>query len=69
LWRCSADVPAGRAEAVLVVLYGLEPEEISLAVDWLQRVGLVENDKYCERLVAVWGRAPLGVRVRLREWP
>ena len=36
--------------------------------DWLQRAGLIENDKYCERLVAEWGRAPLGVRVRLRGW-
>jgi Holliday junction resolvase RusA-like endonuclease len=37
-------------------------------MDWLQRAGLIEDDKYCERLVAVWGRAPLGVKVRLREW-
>jgi Holliday junction resolvase RusA-like endonuclease len=37
-------------------------------LDWLQRVGLIENDAMCERLVEEWGQAPLGVRVRLREW-
>jgi Holliday junction resolvase RusA-like endonuclease len=37
-------------------------------MDWLQRAGLVENDKYAEDIHAHWGRAPLGARVRLREW-
>jgi hypothetical protein len=36
--------------------------------DWLQRVGLIENDKHCEDIHACWGEAPLGVRVRLRRW-
>jgi Holliday junction resolvase RusA-like endonuclease len=35
-------------------------------MDWLQRVELIENDKYCDRILAQWGEAPLGVRVRLR---
>jgi hypothetical protein len=36
-------------------------------MDWLQRVELIENDRYCDRLLAQWGEAPLGVRVRLRH--
>ncbi len=37
--------------------------------DWLQkRVGLVENDRFCEKLTIQWGRAPLGCIVKLREW-
>lgn len=37
-------------------------------MDYLQRVALIENDRFCERLVAYWGPAPLGVKVRLRPW-
>jgi Holliday junction resolvase RusA-like endonuclease len=37
-------------------------------LDWLQRVGLIENDSMCECLICGRGRTPLGVRVRLREW-
>lgn len=36
--------------------------------DWLQRVEMIQNDKFCERLLLTWGDAPLGVRVRLRPW-
>jgi hypothetical protein len=36
--------------------------------DWLQRVGLVENDRMCERMTLLWGVAPEGCRVRLRAW-
>jgi hypothetical protein len=36
-------------------------------MDWLQRVELIENDKFCDRIVATWGKAPLGVKVRLRS--
>jgi Holliday junction resolvase RusA-like endonuclease len=36
-------------------------------LDWLQRVELIEDDKYCDRILAQWGEAPLGVRVRLRS--
>jgi hypothetical protein len=35
-------------------------------LDWLQRVELIEDDKYCDRILAQWGEVPLGVRVRLR---
>jgi hypothetical protein len=34
---------------------------------WLQRVELIEKDKYCDRILAQWGDVPLGVRVRLRD--
>jgi Holliday junction resolvase RusA-like endonuclease len=37
-------------------------------LDWLQRVALVEDDKFCDRILAQWGEAPLGVRVRLRSF-
>jgi len=37
-------------------------------LDWIQRVGLVSNDKLCEKLTAMWGDAPAGVKVRLRPW-
>lgn len=37
-------------------------------MDWLQRVRLIENDRYCEKIVATWGPAPKGCRVRLRAW-
>jgi hypothetical protein len=33
-------------------------------LDWLLRVELIENDKYCDRILAQWGDAPLGVRLR-----
>jgi hypothetical protein len=37
-------------------------------LDWLQRVELIENEKWCDRILAQWGEAPLGVRVRLRAF-
>lgn len=36
--------------------------------DWMQRVSLIRNDRECERLVAGWGDAEMGCRVRLRPW-
>jgi len=62
----------GRYEAEYIFSRAALPFDLSNRIkaleDWLQRVELIENDKYCERLVAEWGRAPLGVRVRLRGW-
>ena len=38
-------------------------------MDYLQRVGLIENDRLCEKLVLSWGALPQGrVLVRLRPW-
>lgn len=36
--------------------------------DWLQRVGLIENDNLCEKMTIHWGWAPVGCRVKLRAW-
>jgi hypothetical protein len=36
--------------------------------DWLQRVEIIENDRYERRLVVEWGEAPVGCRVRIRPW-
>jgi hypothetical protein len=36
--------------------------------DWLQRVELIENDRYARRLVVDWGEAPTGCRIRVRPW-
>ncbi len=35
-------------------------------LDWLQSREVIENDKYCERLVLEWGYAPAGCRVTIR---
>jgi len=38
-------------------------------MDYLQRIGLIENDRLCEKLVLSWGALPQGrVLVRLRPW-
>lgn len=37
-------------------------------LDWLQSRAVIENDKFCERLVVEWGDAPAGVRVVVRPW-
>jgi hypothetical protein len=69
---CSTRRPRSRYEAEFIFARAAMPSDLSNRIkaleDWLQRVELIENDKYCERLVAEWGRAPLGVRVRLRTW-
>jgi Holliday junction resolvase RusA-like endonuclease len=36
-------------------------------LDWAQSRNLIADDKYCERLVAEWGEAPLGCRLILKE--
>lgn len=36
--------------------------------DWLQRVELIKDDRYCRRGVVQWGKAPEGCRVILRPW-
>jgi Holliday junction resolvase RusA-like endonuclease len=36
--------------------------------DWLQRVEIIENDRYARRLVVEWGEAPVGCRIRVRAW-
>jgi hypothetical protein len=36
-------------------------------LDWLQRVELIENDRYCDRILAQWGQTALGVRLRPLE--
>lgn len=35
-------------------------------LDWLQSRAVIEDDKFCERLVLEWGPAPVGCRVTLR---
>jgi hypothetical protein len=37
-------------------------------MDWLQRVELIEDDKFCDRLLAQWGGPPERVHVRLRPF-
>lgn len=37
-------------------------------LDWLQSRAVIENDKFCERLVVEWGDAPAGARVIVRPW-
>jgi Holliday junction resolvase RusA-like endonuclease len=37
-------------------------------MDWMERAELIQNDRLCERLLACWGPAPVGVTVRLRPW-
>lgn len=42
---------------------------IKAVLDWLQRVGIVANDKHCQRLMIEWTepeRAPRGCRVTIR---
>jgi Holliday junction resolvase RusA-like endonuclease len=39
---------------------------IKPCLDWLQRVGLIENDKLCSSLNAVWGEVE-GVRIQLSQ--
>ena len=31
-------------------------------MDWLQWVELIEDDRFCDRILAQWGRVPLDVR-------
>jgi Holliday junction resolvase RusA-like endonuclease len=38
---------------------------IKALLDFLQRVGLIENDKLCDGVTAEWGFAPEGARVHL----
>lgn len=38
---------------------------IKVVLDWLQRVELIENDKFCDAITIRWGHAPEGVRVLL----
>jgi Holliday junction resolvase RusA-like endonuclease len=40
---------------------------IKCLLDFLQRVGLIENDKLCDSLTVTWGWAPEGCRVLLQE--
>lgn len=45
---------------------------IKAILDWLQRAGVVSNDKDCQRLLVQWverDSAPLGCRVTLRARP
>ena len=35
-------------------------------LDWMQRVELIENDKFCDQILARWGGVPYGVRIRVR---
>lgn len=39
---------------------------VKAALDWLQRVELIENDNLCASLLVRWGRAPEGCRIKLR---
>lgn len=36
-------------------------------LDWAQSRNLIADDKYCERVVAEWGDAPVGCRLILKE--
>lgn len=38
---------------------------LKACLDWLQRAGIIENDKLAETVTVRWGRAPEGCRVRL----
>lgn len=40
---------------------------IKAPLDAAQKFGLIENDRFCERIVAYWGDADGGCRVTLRE--
>ncbi|SRR5216684_367580 len=37
-------------------------------LDYLQRVMIIENDRWCRRLVVEWGPVELGCRVAVRPW-
>lgn len=37
-------------------------------LDYLQRVEIIENDKWCRRYLIEWGVAALGCRVAVRQW-
>lgn len=38
-------------------------------LDFLQSRGVIEDDKYCQRLILEWGEAPTGARVTVRMRP
>jgi len=37
-------------------------------LDYMQRIEMIENDRYCRELVVRFGEAPAGCRVALRQW-
>jgi Holliday junction resolvase RusA-like endonuclease len=37
-------------------------------LDYLQRLGVIANDSWCRRLLADYGTAPAGCRVRVHSW-
>jgi hypothetical protein len=37
-------------------------------LDYLQRVEIIENDRWCRRLVVEWGPVAIGCRVAVRPW-
>jgi Holliday junction resolvase RusA-like endonuclease len=37
-------------------------------LDYLQRVEIIDNDRWCRRLVVDWGPVELGCRVAVRPW-
>lgn len=41
--------------------------KIKVVLDWLQRVGLIENDELCDFVSVAWGRAPEGCRIRIKS--
>lgn len=36
--------------------------------DWLQQREIIQDDKFCQRLMVCWSEIECGVRVRLRPW-
>jgi Holliday junction resolvase RusA-like endonuclease len=82
-WVAEADYQLWAARKVRPILPVKGPFEVELEfrsdrgdldnpikplLDWLQRVELIDDDRFCNRILAQWGDAPLGVRVRLRPF-
>lgn len=83
-WKKAADAMprppgfvCGRFEAEIAVCptkgnpRGDLDNRIKAVLDWSQRVGIIEDDKHCQRLIVEWVdavRAPAGCRLVLRAW-
>lgn len=55
------------AHIILQRSHGDLDNRIKALLDWAQSRELIQNDKFCERIVAEWGTAPHGCRLILRS--
>lgn len=69
---CGRSMTKIKGEFEIVVVFERDKSDfhnrLKVLLDWLQRVELIQNDRFCERLVGLWGERGSGCLVKLRPY-